>query len=185
MTFPRFFPAVLLLLIISCSGETGDDTGLSDGKVVALQASAGSQYPTVVKDAYAPWAKMEQEAYAAVHPSDAPRASDIDIPPFPESYIISSGRIGEGTTGLRFVTLICTDAPESVQSFYLRELVDKRAWTYASQYHVFQPGSGNDFLVNNTPFVSVTTLNPHSEELRFVDRDFLAEFHTRIQITYR
>lgn len=176
--------ACIFLFISACSDDTDADALKDDPALAGIQA-AGSEFPTVVRDAYAPWAKMENEAYAVVHPEDAPKASEIDIPPFPDSFIVSSGSIGEGNTSMRFVTLICADAPEAVQDFYLRELVDKREWTYADQYHVFQPGTGNDFIVKNTPFVSVTTLNPNAEELHFVDSEFLSNFRTRIQITYR
>lgn len=174
--------AAALLLITACSNESDTDTQVED--VATLQAGA-SQFPTVVRGAYAPWAKMKSEAYSAIHPEDAPGLKDIDIPPFHDSYIINSGSIGEGPTELHFITLICSDAPEAVQDFYLRELVDERGWSYESQFHVFQPGSGNDFIVNNTPFVSVTALNHGSEEVRSVDEEFLENFKTRVQITYR
>lgn len=177
-----FTAIAVMFLITACSNER--DTGTPAEEVATLQAG-GSQFPTVVRDAYAPWAKMKGEAYSAVHPEDAPVAADIDIPPFPDSYIITSGNIGEGPTELHFVTLICSDAAEAVQDFYLRELVDNRGWNYEAQFHVFQPGSGNDFIVNNTPFVSVTALNARSEEVRYVDEEFLGNFRTRIQITYR
>ncbi|GEM_PF-2446421 len=176
------FVTAALLLITACSNERDADTQIQD--ITTVQA-AGSQFPTVVHDAYAPWAKMKGEAYSAIHPEDAPGLKDIDITPFPDSYIINSGSIGEGATELHFVTLICSDAAEAVQDFYIRELVDERGWSYEKHFHVFQPGRGNDFITNNTPFVSVTALNHGSEEVRSVDEDFLENFRTRIQITYR
>ena len=171
-------------LIISACTDTQNNGDAAGDSAEAVQSATWSQFPTVSKDSYAPWAKLESEAFSAVHPEDAPKASEIDIPPFPDSFIISSGTVGEGITSMRFVILICADAAEAVQDYYTRELVDKRGWTYANQYGVFQPGSGNDFIVNNTPFVSITALNPHSEEMSFVDEEFAKNFVTRIQVTY-
>jgi hypothetical protein len=93
--------------------------------------------------------------------------------------------MGEGNAKLNFVVLICADASEAVQDYYMRELVENRGWNYADQYHVFQPGTGNDFIVNNTPFVSITALNHEAEEMRFVDKEFARNFVTRIQVTYK
>ncbi|MCB2205053.1 hypothetical protein KQI65_09915 [bacterium] len=171
------------LLATACSNP--DNDAAAGDSTDAVQAAGVSEFPMMTKDAYAPWAKMQSEAYSSVHPADAPRAADIDIPPFPESFIISSGTVGEDNAKMRFVVLICTDAPEAVQQFYLRELVDGRGWNYADQYSVFQPGTGNDFIVKNTPFVSITSLNPHAEEMRFVDKAFAKNFITRIQVTYK
>ena len=176
--------ACCTLLLTACSDEVKNGDAAGNGND-ALQSAAVSEFPTVVKDAYAPWARMENEAYNNVHPEDAPLAKDIDIPPFPDSFIISSGTMGEGTARMRFVVLICTDAAEAVQDYYSRELVDKKGWTFADQYHVFQPGTGNDFIVSNTPFVSVTALNHDAEEMRYVDKAFARDFITRIQITYK
>ncbi len=172
------------LLVAACSNSE-DEAAQPEGDVAAVQASVGSSFPTVIKDAYAPWAKMEDEASYAIHPADAPKASEIDIPPFPDSYIVSSGNMGEGSTALEYVVLICADSPEAVQDFYQRELVGKHGWTYTDQYHVFQQGDGNDFLVRQIPFVSVTALNREGEDMRFVDKEFIERFNTRIQFNYR
>ncbi|MDT8322666.1 MAG: hypothetical protein RRA94_01040 [Bacteroidota bacterium] len=180
-----------MMIILGCAvlfaacGNAQEDGSAAGDSAEVLQSASWSQFPTVSKDAYAPWAKMQDEAFSAVHPEDAPKASDIDIPPFPDSFIISSGTLGAGNTAMRFVILICADAREAVQDYYARELVDGRGWTYADQYGVFQPGTGNDFIVESTPFVSITALNPQAEEMRFVDKEFAANFVTRIQVTYR
>ncbi len=183
MKYATMFLLACAVLIAAC-GDVQDNNDVIGESAEAVQSASWSQFPTVGKDAYAPWAKMQGEAYSAVHPEDAPKASEIDIPPFPDSFIISSGRLGEGATSMRFVILICADAREAVQDYYTRELVDKLGWTYADQYGVFQPGSGNDFIVNNTPFVSITALNHDAEEMRYVDRDFASNFVSRIQVTY-
>lgn len=172
------------LLLAACS-DSNDHAASSDDSADAVQASLGSSFPTVIKDAYAPWAKMEDEASYAIHPADAPKASEIDIPPFPESFIVSSGEMGEGPAALQYVVLICADAAEAVQDFYQRELVDKRGWSYSDQYHVFQEGEGDDFLVRAIPFVTVTKLNREGQDMQFVDDAFIKDFNTRIQITYR
>lgn len=181
--------AMMILLgcavLFSACGDVQNNGNAAGDSGETVQTASWSQFPTVSKDAYAPWAKMQSEAYSNVHPEDAPKASEIDIPPFPDSFIISSGTLGEGNTAMRFVILICADAREAVQDYYTRELVDARGWTYADQYGVFQPGSGNDFIVNNLPFVSITALNHDAEEMRFVDRDFASNFVTRIQVTYK
>lgn len=184
MKYTMMFVLACALLCSAC-GDTQDGAEAAGDSAEAVQTASWSQFPTVTKDAYAPWAKMQGEAFSAVHPEDAPKASEIDIPPFPDSFIISSGTLGEGNTAMRFVILICADAREAVQDYYNRELVEKRGWTYADQYGVFQPGTGNDFIVNNTPFVSITALNHEAEEMRFVDKDFATNFVSRIQVTYK
>lgn len=172
--------------MLSSCGESGkdDNAPVTNADLKAYAASV-SDFPSVTADAYAPWARMKAEAYNSVHPEDAPAASKVDIPAYPGSFIVRSGTIGEGSTALDFVTLICEDSYEAVIQFYKDRLIDQRGWTYEDQYHVFQPGKDNEFILLNTPFVSVMDVNPEASEMRDVDTDFLSRFRTRIQVTYR
>lgn len=178
--------AVGLFFITSCGDSVRDDNAPigspADTKVVA---AAVSDFPGVIPDAYAPWARMKADAVPSIRPEDAPKASEIDIPPFPGSHIVRSGTIGEGAAKLHFITLICEDSYEAVIDFYRDRLTKERNWTYADQYNVFQPGTGNEFILHNTPFVSVMHINPDASEMQDVDADFLRNYHTRIQVTYR
>lgn len=181
----------LLLLVCACSlltacGDAGrDDTAPIDtaNELKAYTAKAGA--PLMTEGAYAPWAKMKGDALPGVHPEDAPRTDEIDIPLYPGSYIVRSGKLGEFENSLRFVTLICEDSYEAVILFFQDRLIGDRDWTFDDQYNVFQPGKGNDFILQNTPFVSVMDINPESSEMQDVDAEFLSHFRTRIQVTYQ
>jgi hypothetical protein len=175
-----------LLLLASCGDKSREDTAPIDSAAdMKAYAASVSDFPGVIPDAYAPWARMKGDAVPSVHPEDAPKASTIDIPPFPGSHIVRSGIIGEGATALNFVTLICEDSYEAVIDFYQERLTKDRNWSYADQYNVFQPGKGNEFILHNTPFVSVMHINPEASEMQDVDPGFLKNYRTRIQVTYR
>lgn len=183
-TFSRCVLPVICLLLASCGDATREDAAPIDtAELKAYTAKAG--VPGVADDSYAPWAKMKGDALPGVHPEDAPHASAIDIPAYPGSYIVRSGRLGEGERALAFVTLICEDSYEAVILFYQERLVEKKGWTFEDQYNVFQPGKDNEFILQNTPFVSVMDINPKASEMQDVDAAFLSNFRTRIQITYR
>lgn len=173
-------------VLLAACGESGkdDNAPVTTDDLKAYSASA-SDFPSVTAGAYAPWARMKADAYSNVHPEDAPAASKVDIPAYPGSYIVRSGTIGEGSTTLDFVTLICEDSYEAVIQFYKDRLIKQRGWTYEDQYNVFQPGKGNEFILQSTPFVSVMDVNPDASEMQDVDAEFLSHFRTRIQITYR
>jgi hypothetical protein len=182
------------LFVLLCAGALmaacGDGAGNGDAPMdnpgdLQAYAAKADKFPSVSGDAYAPWARMKGEAFHSVHPDDAPKASRIDIPPYPGSHIVRSGRIGDGGGALDFVTLICEDSYEAVIGFYKKRLIEERGWTYEDQYHVFQPGKDNEFILLNTPFVSVMDINPESSEMKDVDPEFLSHFRTRIQVSYR
>lgn len=173
------------VMLASCGESAKDDNApVTTADLKAYSASV-SDFPSVTADAYAPWARMKADAYTNVHPEDAPAASKVDIPAYPGSYIVRSGTIGEGSTKLDFVTLICEDSYEAVIQFYKDRLIKQRGWTYEDQYNVFQPGEGNEFILQSTPFVSVMDVNPDASEMQDVDAEFLSRFRTRIQVTYR
>jgi hypothetical protein len=175
-----------LLLTAACGEATRDDSAPVDSaKDLAAYAAKAADFPASMPDSYAPWARMRGDAFPSIHPEDAPKASAIDIPPFPGSHIVRSGTIGEGASALNFVTLICEDSYEAVIDYYRERLVKDRGWSYEDQYNVFQPGKGNEFILHNTPFVSVMDINPEASELQDVDPDFLSHYRTRIQVTYR
>ncbi len=183
------------LLVILCTGvlftaACGDSAReeaepIDSASEIEGYTAAASDFPTVIPDAYAPWALMKGDAYPSVHPEDAPRKNEIDIPPFPGAHIVRSGTLGEGAARLHFVTLICEDSYEAVIDYYQDRLGKDRGWTYEDQYHVFQPGKGNEFILHNTPFVSVMHLNSEAAEMQDVDPAFLKNYRTRIQVTYR
>lgn len=171
-------------LLVACGRQNSQQETTSAAEYEAFTASV-SGAPRVSGNAYAPWARMKADAYRAVHPEDAPSAGTIDIPAYPGSCIVRNGTIGEGTAALDFITLICEDSHEAVIQFYQDRLIDQLGWSYEEQYNVFQPGKGNEFILRNTPFVSVMDLNPDASEMQDVDPGFLKNFRTRIQVTYR
>ncbi len=178
--------AVGLLFITSCGDSARDDNAPANSAAdVKVAAASVSDFPGVIPDAYAPWARMKGDALPSVRPEDAPKSSEIDIPPFPGSHIVRSGTLGDGAAKLNFITLICEDSYEAVIDFYTERLTKERDWTYADQYNVFQPGKGNEFILHSTPFVSVMRINPDASEMQDVDREFLQHYRTRIQVTYR
>ncbi len=184
-TFPLFICACAFACV-SCGDASREDSApIESEKNLDVYAAKVADFPAMTPDAYAPWARMRGDAFPSIHPEDAPKASEIDIPPFPGSHIIRSGTIGDGAAALNFVTLICEDSYEAVIGFYKERLVKGRGWTYEDQYNVFQPGKGNEFILLNTPFVSVMDINPEASEVQDVDPGFLEHFRTRIQVTYR
>ncbi|MFZ1728974.1 MAG: hypothetical protein WBQ23_04750 [Bacteroidota bacterium] len=175
-----------LLCLASCGDSPREDTApIDSASEMKAYAASVSDFPGVIPDAYAPWARMKGDAVPSVHPEDAPKASQIDIPPFPGSHIVRSGKIGEGASALSFVTLICEDSHEAVINFYQDRLTKDLNWSYEDQYNVFQPGKGNEFILHNTPFVSVMGINFEASEMQDVDPEFLQNYRTRIQVTYR
>lgn len=179
------FSLLLVAALLPACGRQSSQQDRGDIEDFAPAAASVGGAPRVSDNAYAPWAKMKADAYRAVHPEDAPSAEVIDIPSYPGSCIVRNGKIGEGANALAFITLICEDSHEAVIQFYQKRLIDGLGWTYEEQYNVFQPGKGNEFILQNTPFVSVMDLNPDASEMQDVDPAFLTQFRTRIQVTYR
>lgn len=175
------------LLFATACGDTAREDGapIDSASDMKAYAALASDFPAVSPDAYAPWARMKGDAFSSVNPEDAPKASVMDIPPFPGSHIVHSGDIGEGASKLHFVTLICEDSYEAVIDYYQDRLTRERGWNYEDQYNVFQPGKGNEFILHSTPFVSVMHINPDASEMQDVDPEFLKNYRTRIQVTYR
>ncbi|MBN1448717.1 MAG: hypothetical protein JXA28_12365 [Bacteroidetes bacterium] len=181
----RSIAFMLLLVITAACGtkeEARQETGTDDGNGESVETTAEETVP----GAFAPWAPVTEAASYLIKEKFTPRAEEVGLPAYPGAVIIHSGRIGSAQVQPHRlnVTLATPDDQAAVVAFYRERLTTSDGWEYLDKAHVFQKGTGMDYMEKSVPTVSLTSIETDGSESMYLPDGYLNDFRTKILIQY-